>query len=77
MARKQFHTDAKAKKFYDMSVKRWGADKSSRYLAVTRFIPGDWRYVRVIPERVSDDEVILRIQCLYREAGRARSSGVE
>jgi hypothetical protein len=77
MARKQFHTKPDAKKFYDMSIKRWGADRSSRYLAVTRFIPGDWKYVRVIPEHRSDDEVILRIQCLYKETERARSRGVE
>jgi len=70
MARRQFHTKAKPKQFYDMAIKKWGEGGSSRYLAVTKFIPQDWRYVRVWPTRDGDNTVVLRIECLYREEKR-------
>jgi hypothetical protein len=63
---KQFHTKAKAKEFYDVAIKQWGSERASRYLAVTRIIPKSWRYVRVWKQSVNENEIILKIECLYK-----------
>jgi hypothetical protein len=57
------------KKFYDVKIKRSGADGKSRYLTVTKILPKDWEYVRVWEPTVSGNTAVLRIECLYKAGG--------
>jgi hypothetical protein len=58
-----------ARKFYDVKVKRSGADGKSRYLTVTKILPKDWEYVRVWEPTISGNTAILKIECLYKVGG--------
>jgi len=62
--KRQFRGTSKPKKHYDLKIWHIGY---SRVLAVSRLIPKDWIYVRVIPHRDAEDHVLLHIECLAEE----------
>jgi hypothetical protein len=55
------------KKFYDVKIKRSGADGKSRYLTVTKILPKDWEYVRIYQPDIKGNTAVLRIECLYKK----------
>jgi hypothetical protein len=61
------------KKFYDMKVKRGGADGRSRYLTVTRLLPKDWEYIRIYQPDIKGNVVTLKIECLYKSEKEGES----
>jgi len=69
-ARKQFHTSAEKRTFFDRKVLNYG---SSRTVAMGKIIPKEWPYVRMtIIEQDKDSRMIL-IEKLFLGVEHARN----
>lgn len=68
--KRQFHTQAKRRTFFDRKVLKYGA---SRTVSMSKFIPKDWQYVRVSIVHKDPNSVTLTITKLMVSESHAQN----
>jgi len=65
-SKRQFHTAAKRRTFFDRKVIHWGA---SRTVSLSKVIPKDWEYIRIsIVEKTPNQTTLTFTKLLVSES---------